>query len=246
MKKKFLGKVGAITLSATMLAGGILPSISYASNGIVQTQVIDGIKIETLKETRAVKKVRSTENGITTIAEFNKTANVLTITEDGKEPIVIDIDKAVNEYLESQNTTLEELEQAQVQSRGVIREENTYTNYEYTISKSGSTESWQIRTPKGSSLTALNKKTKTYNSSTKSNLNSFKSKVDQIDKLELQILGGITLTFFFTCATVILAGTSAGAVATGLAAVGAAGTTANRFLTLFAAQKDAKLYYGRL
>ena len=190
-------------------------------------------KTEIIEETDEKRVVRSLENEVETVATFDKLDNTVTVVVNGKEPVTIQLEAASS----NQPVAL---------ARAATTGENTFSNYEYTITHS-SPEKWNITMPKGDSVIQKNAKTVTYKSSTKSNLNQFKQSVDKINNLELLILGGTSITVLLLGIALVLSLPTAGSgtLTTALAAAGVYGNVARQIIQLSTEMKNAKIYYMR-
>ena len=188
---------------------------------------------EIIEETDAKRVVRSLENEVETVATFDKLDNTVTVVVNGKEPVTIQLEAASS----NQPVAL---------ARAATTGENTFSNYEYTITHS-SPEKWNITMPKGDSVIQKNAKTVTYKSSTKLNLNQFKQSVDKINNLELLILGGASITVLLSGIALVLSLPTAGSgtLTTALAATGVYGNVARQIIQLSTEMKNAKIYYMR-
>lgn len=176
---------------------------------------------------------RSLENEVETVATFDKLDNTVTVVVTGGEPVTIQLEATSSE-------------QPVALARAATTGENTFSNYEYTITHS-SPEKWNITMPKGDSVIQKNAKTVTYKSSTKSNLNQFKQSVDKINNLELLILGGASITVLLSGIALVLSLPTAGSgtLTTALAAAGVYGNVARQIIQLSTEMKNAKIYYMR-
>lgn len=134
-----------------------------------------------------------------------------------------------------------------IAARAATVKENTFSNFEYTITF-GSKEKWQIRRPKGDSLVNYYYKNVTRTSSNKSNLNNFKNQVDIINDAELKMFGSFGSSVGFTLLGIILSVPSAGSgtLTSALAAAGAYGAGLSQGLRISRAAKNATIYYHRI
>ncbi|MCC9622037.1 geobacillin-26 family protein [Thalassospira sp. MA62] len=230
MSKRFIIPLTGILLTSTLSVGTGHAAeneqpISMQEGTVPQTEIIE--------ETDAKRVVRSLENEVETVATFDKLDNTVTVVVNGKEPVTIQLEAA------SSNQPVE-------LARAATTGENTFSNYEYTITHS-SPEKWNITMPKGDSVIQKNAKTVTYKSSTKSNLNQFKQSVDKINNLELLILGGASITVLLSGIALVLSLPTAGSgtLTTALAAAGVYGNVARQIIQLSTEMKNAKIYYMR-
>lgn len=155
----------------------------------------------------------------------------MSFVRERKEPVTIQLEAASS----NQPVAL---------ARATTTGENTFSNYEYTITHS-SPEKWNITMPKGDSVIQKNAKTVTYKSSTKSNLNQFKQSVDKINSLELLILGGASSTVLLAGLALVLVLSMPTAGSGTLAAAGVYGNVARQIIQLSNEMKNAKIYYMR-
>lgn len=230
MSKRFIIPLTGILLTSTLSVGTGHAAeneqpISMQEGTVPQTKIIE--------ETDAKRVVRSLENEVETVATFDKLDNTVTVIVNGKEPVTIQLEAASS----NQPVAL---------ARAATTGENTFSNYEYTITHS-SPEKWNITMPKGDSVIQKNAKTVTYKSSAKSNLNQFKQSVDKINNLELLILGGASITVLLSGIALVLSLPSAGSgtLTTALAAAGVYGNVARQIIQLSTEMKNAKIYYMR-
>lgn len=230
MSKRFIIPLTGILLTSTLSVGTGHAAeneqpISMQEGTVPQTEIIE--------ETDAKRVVSSLENEVETVATFDKLDNTVTVIVNGKEPVTIQLEAASS----NQPVAL---------ARAATTGENTFSNYEYTITHS-SPEKWNITMPKGDSVIQKNAKTVTYKSSAKSNLNQFKQSVDKINNLELLILGGASITVLLSGIALVLSLPSAGSgtLTTALAAAGVYGNVARQIIQLSTEMKNAKIYYMR-
>ncbi|MEH7452483.1 geobacillin-26 family protein [Gottfriedia acidiceleris] len=242
-----------IRITAVYSDGASASPISYANSS-----VIPFVNINLIKSNEVENVVSITENKITKTATFDKINKDLTIQRENEEPFILVISELADasliqedyigniEYVLSlsENGSIDEVQNL-IESRVAKTTENTFSNYEYTITHS-SPEKWEIRKPKGSSLISKEAKKVTYNSSTKGNLNSFKSQVDKINSLEWQIFGGALSATGLSILTLVLSLPNAGGSTLTSAALGVYGATATKVLSLHTAMKNARIYYYRL
>lgn len=230
MSKRFIIPLTGILLTSTLSVGTGHAAeneqpISMEEGTVPQTEIIE--------ETDTKRVVRSLENEVETVATFDKLDNTVTVVVNGKEPVTIQLEATSSE-------------QPVALARAATTGENTFSNYEYTITHS-SPEKWNITMPKGDSVIQKNAKTVTYKSSTKSNLNQFKQSVDKINNLELLILGGASITVLLSGIALVLSLPTAGSgtLTTALAAAGVYGNVARQIIQLSTEMKNAKIYYMR-
>lgn len=230
MSKRLIIPLTGILLTSTLSVG-----TGHAAENEQPISMQEGLypQTEIIEETDAKRVVRSLENEVETVATFDKLDNTVTVVVNGKEPVTIQLEAASS----NQPVAL---------ARAATTGENTFSNYEYTITHS-SPEKWNITMPKGDSVIQKNAKTVTYKSSTKSNLNQFKQSVDKINNLELLILGGASITVLLSGIALVLSLPTAGSgtLTTALAAAGVYGNVARQIIQLSTEMKNAKIYYMR-
>ncbi|WP_078147484.1 geobacillin-26 family protein [Exiguobacterium sp. HVEsp1] len=230
MSKRFIIPLTGILLTSTLSVG-----TGHAAENEQPVSMQEGTvpQTEIIEETDTKRVVRSLENEVETVATFDKLDNTVTVVVNGKEPVTIQLEAASS----NQPVAL---------ARAATTGENTFSNYEYTITHS-SPEKWNITMPKGDSVIQKNAKTVTYKSSTKSNLNQFKQSVDKINNLELLILGGASITVLLSGIALVLSLPTAGSgtLTTALAAAGVYGNVARQIIQLSTEMKNAKIYYMR-
>lgn len=230
-----------------MLISGNAPLLTHAkasdtTDDVNNFQQLSHVKNQEknliILEDNLQQKVTSvTDGGITTKSTYDKVNEKLIVEVENEKPIVIDMNEATKiakeQYSQDSNTT--------TYARANTVKENTYSNYEYTITF-GKKESWQVRIPKG------NSKTRTRTNSNKSTLNNFKTQVDIINDAELRMLGLLGSTAFFGVLAVILAMPTAGSgtLTSAMSAAGAYGGALSQGVTMQRAQKNAIIYYNRL
>lgn len=215
MSKRFIIPLTGVLLISTLSVG-----TGHATENEQPISMQEGLypQTEIIEETDAKRVVRSLENEVETVATFDKLDNTVTVVVNGKEPITIQLEATSSE-------------QPVALARAATTGENTFSNYEYTITHS-SPEKWNITMPKGDSVIQKNAKTVTYKSSTKSNLNQFKQSVDKINNLELLILGGASITVLLSGIALVLSLPTAGSgtLTTALAAAGVYGNVARQII----------------
>lgn len=230
MSKRFIIPLTGILLTSTLSVG-----TGHAAENEQPVSMQEGTvpQTEIIEETDTKRVVRSLENEVETVATFDKLDNTVTVVVNGKEPVTIQLEATSSE-------------QPVALARAATTGENTFSNYEYTITHS-SPEKWNITMPKGDSVIQKNAKTVTYKSSAKSNLNQFKQSADKINNLELLILGGASITVLLSGIALVLSLPTAGSgtLTTALAAAGVYGNVARQIIQLSTEMKNAKIYYMR-
>lgn len=255
---KFTSRLLGVLIAFVVFASTVLPGISHAEEGtdvIAVPQVITDNAVE--------RVVLTTENGIVTKATFNKELNTLIIEEEGKDEVALNIGELSEAYIQTGaiETKSKGLFEQPV-SRGIsisppvvpgvevmatsTTSQNTFINYEYTITHS-SPEKWQLRRPNGDSLVKYYYKDTTRTSSNASNLASFQSAVENINYLELRAIGGSLTTLGLAWLAFILSVPTAGSgtLTAGLAALGAYGATLDTLVKLHRQANLASTYYHR-
>lgn len=214
-------------------------SIIVHAVGAEKNEVTDFVQIITDNQDERIATY--SENGVTTTAIYDKKNSILTIEEPNSEVIIVDLDEVTEEFLDNQNTN------PVITPFASTVKENTFMNYEYTITF-GSTEKWQLRRPKNGSTINYYYKNVTRNNSNKANLDNFKKTVDNINSLEWKIWGGAITSLGLGWISFILSVPTAGtgSVTTGLAALGAYGNTLNNLVKLHNHAKNAEIYYHRV
>ena len=232
-----------IIILITMVLGFInsSPIIAYAttSEDIKENQLVTE-KVRVVEDTQDRRVAVYTENEIETVAIYDKENNIITIESPNTETITIDLAEKTENLLEQQSET------PNISPMARTVKENTFINYEYTITF-GSKEVWQLRRPKNDSLINYYYKNVTRNSSNKSNLDNFKRKVDEINDLEFKIIGQSLTTLGASWLSFILSVPTAGGatLTAGLTALGAYGAALNNLVKLHGAARDAEIYYHR-
>lgn len=249
---KISSKILILPMSASILLTPFSNSVNAEESTISQqendTEILKAMSdfeiqnsdFKIIKSNPLENVIQVTEDDITSIISFDKINQIMTIESQSYSTKVIDFNSTDKSNNFSDENFL--MKSASVSKTS----ENTFSNYEYTITHS-KPEKWNIRMPKGDSLLSKNSKSVTYKSSTKENLNSFKSQVDKINSLELNIIGGASVSVLMSGLAVVLSiPTAGGATATAaFAAAGIYGNTVKQLLSLMNAMKNAKIYYMR-
>lgn len=235
---KFFGKILIVLITTMVLSTSVSPTLSHA-----ESTIKDPVVVENSKKRIAITK----ENGVVTKAVFDKTTNILTIKENGKEPIIIDLNKTSEEYIanETIKTDVSNTQSNLISAYSLwtpTTKQDTFINYEYTITHS-SPEKWQLRRPNGDSLYRYYYKNVTRTSSNGSDLLKFQGYVENIDYYEWKAIGGSLTTLGMSWLSFILSVPTAGAgtLTTGLAALGAYGATLDALVQV---HKNANLARG--
>lgn len=258
MKKLFISCIIGI-MSSILIFASIGPSVASAKESqndpALQKHLQEMKELEALDlndyELKVVvdndleRIVETVENGKVTTGSLDKTTNVMTIETEGEETITIDLN---NTYEHSSEPILDEItvesgfeHDLNISPFAVIAQENTWTNYEYTINTGNK---WQLRRPQPGTLTKTYYKNVTEKSSNKSNLSKFKSSVDKLNTAEWKYLGLSFTVPIGTAATVVAAAINGGAaIAVGLATAGIVGAAASAALDMHRHAKDAHYYY---
>lgn len=246
---KNLGRLVTVLMALVMVLS-VLPGISSASE-------TEGTAI--LKDNATERVAETVEGGVTTTATFDKKANILTIEEEGKEPIVIKLGELSQQYLEEKvilaapNGLTPEIgltpenglsPSPEIGLLAATTKQNTFINYEYTITHS-SPEKWQLRRPKDDSILNYYYKNVTRTSGNKTTLSNFQDRVEKINALEWKFIGGSLTTAGLSWLSFILSVPTAGAgtLTAGLAALGAYGATADAMIKIHGHANKARTYY---
>lgn len=83
---KLFGRFLSVLLAVVILGGTVLPGLSRA-----ETEISEGTSVITDNSEERV--AQTIENGVVTKATFDKKSNTLTIEEEGKEPLVLDLEE---------------------------------------------------------------------------------------------------------------------------------------------------------
>jgi len=239
MKKKlkhFLIMIAAVLFIST--PSSVLANTHDAVN-TPTTLIIDGKK-ETLKTIQDDENVRIVESvneaGKKSVATFDKVKNTMLMENEGEEPVFIDLSKAMDLKGQIENDEIKVGTQASVVS------EYTYSDYEYEITMSNP-KKWKILRPKPSGSGQFYKQT-TQGTHNSTNLESFKSSVDQIDELEKTAIG--ILGFSVVVAALITIASAGIASAAVWAAFGISVAEIGILVALDSACADAEWYYGEV
>ena len=255
--KKFVVALATGTLlftsnSALLAHASSLDSFDF-NNGNSTTITVDNDSfgsVEIVEDNAHERVAEYTEEQGTTVATYDKGNNILIIDSPSDGLTIIDLNEKSEQLLgqkssDSSMSLISNSGFSTLSSTGSVKQ-NTYSNYEYTITF-GKSEVWQLRRPKNGSMVNYYYKNVTRNSSNATNLNSFKKKVDLINDLEWKIIGqavaGGGLGFIAFVLSVPTAGSAS--VTAGLASMGAFGTAMNNSLKLHAANRNAEIYYHR-
>ncbi|WP_430789704.1 geobacillin-26 family protein [Virgibacillus flavescens] len=214
MLKKLLG----VLLAVVVFGATVLPAISYGET------VKEGINI--VKDNDIERIAVSLEDGEEIEATLDKDSNILTIEEDGEER-VFDLDALAEEYVESGSISPDvSSSQTDFGIMAATTKQNTFINYEYTITH-GSPERWQLRRPDGKSLIKYKYQNVTRTTSNKSQLTRYQGYVENINYYEIRAIGTSLTTLGLSFLAFILSVPTAGAgtLTAGLAALGAYGAT---------------------
>lgn len=155
---------------------------------------------------------------------------------DGEEPIFIDLSKAMELKRQIEN------DEIKVGTMASVVSEYTYSDYEYEITMS-SPKKWKIFRPKPDGSGQFYKQTtQIQGTQTSTNLESFKSSVDQIDELEKSAIGVLGFAVFVAALiTIASGGVASGAV---WAAFGIAVADIPILVMLDGACSEAEWFYG--
>lgn len=254
---KFTSRLMGVLIAFVVFASTVLPGISHAeTDSTAVTQV--------LTDNAEERVVLTTQDGIVTKATFNKELNTLIIEEEGEDEVALNIGELSEEYIETDaidavGSGLFE----QTVTRGIslsppvsgvdlmattpTTKQNTFINYEYTITHS-SPEKWQLRRPNGESLVKYYYKNTTRTSSNASNLASFQTAVENIDYYEKRAIGTALTSLGLSWLAFILSVPTAGSgtLTAGLAALGAYGAALDALVKLHRNANLASTYYHRI
>ncbi|MGM0830599.1 MAG: geobacillin-26 family protein [Bacillota bacterium] len=234
---KFSSRLVAVLMALFVLAATVLPGISFASS--------EGTQV--LQDNKNKRIAINVTDGVVTKATFDKKSNTLKIEEKGKETVSIDLEEVSNKYVEENVISEDTTKSSDFGIMAATTKQNTWINYEYTITHS-SPEKWQLRRPKGDSLVNYYYKNVTRTSSNASNLDKFQTAVENIDYYEWRAIGTSLSTVGLSWLAFILSVPTAGAgtLTAGLAALGAYGATADALLKLHKNANLASTYYHRV
>lgn len=197
------------------------------------------LSLNILVDNSTERVVESVQDGVKSIAIFNKLTNVLTTKVEGQEEVVLDLNAIAKEQLkiESEN---------EMNALAGKLEENTWTNFEYTINY-GSPNKWQMRRPNGNSLTSILYYNVNETNKNKSNLKGFKDSVDSLNDYERRFIGAVTGVGILTIASLVVAAINGAAgVAVGITAIGISGAAYNYCISMERAAKRAYHYYWQV
>lgn len=228
--KSLLSVMIALVVFAT-----VLPGMSYAGN--------DGTQV--IKDNDEVRIAQTVQNGVVTKATLDKKTNILTIEEEGKEKIVLNVDALSNQYIDKNR--ISDTPSSEIGLMATNVKQDTFSNYEYTI-YTGSPEKWQVRRPDNGSIVYYKYKDVTRTTLNATTLDLFQNTVEKIDALEWTFLGGAATTVSLSWVSFVLSVPTAGAgtLTAGLAALGAYGATLTTAVALQTQFNYAETYYGRL
>ena len=234
----------SVLIAVVVLMGTVLPGISYAETESIAEDT--NVVIDNSKE----RVAQVTENGVTTKATLNKESNTLTIKEEGKEPLVLNLGEITKEHITDGDIKIPTDFSKDFSTMGIFTpktKQDTFINYEYTITHS-SPEKWQLRRPKGDSLFNYYYKNTTRTSSNKTNLDLYQNHVEKINALELAAIGSAITTVGLSWLAFILSVPTAGAgtLTAGLGALGAYGATLTSLIALHSYVNKARTVYFRI
>ena len=170
-----------------------------------------------------------TDSGIV-IATNDKTTGVLTVdTYDLEEK------NLVSTQILDLNAIAESIENDISLAANDHMYQHTFSNREYDIYYYSSYTSWELRSKDS-------RKTRTQTSSNISNLESFRSAVEDVNSAEYEIIINIGTTAAITAITAYLTG----GLAAGLAAAGGSAAVATAFTDLNSACNTADYYFNKL
>lgn len=197
------------------------------------------LSLTILVDNSTERVVESVQDGVKSIATFNKLTNVLTTKVEGQEEIVLDLNSLAKEQLkiESEN---------EMNALAGKLEENTWTNFEYTINY-GTPNKWQMRRPNGNSLTKILYYNVNETSKNKANLTGFKNSVNSLNDYERRFIGAVSGVGILTVASLVVGAINGAAgVGVGLVALGVAGAAYNYGISMERAAKNAYHYYWQV
>lgn len=227
-----------VSLIVSAFSGTALAEESLEGTTVKTEQ---GVEVKIVKDNKRFRITESTQDGVKSTATFDKKKKILTLEEDGKNAIVIDLN-AIEE-----DTSNDATDGAGGIGIMATSGENTFSNYEYEIDLSVSPNKWELRRPQPNSFFDTYYKKVTETSSNRTNLNEFKKAVEDINSLEWQFIGYNTGIAISAALTVILtAVTAGGAVSTGLVALGLSGKALDVALKIHERCEDAHYYYFKV
>lgn len=200
--------------------------------------ILEGIEIKIIKDDENERVVETIENGVTSIGVFNKKNNELTTEVKGNKSSQVKIDLD-----EVDSSDFSDDQQGDISTFAATRVENTYSNYEYTITYT-SPQKWQLRRPKPNTLNSTYYKNVTLSKKNSGNLNNFKKQVDLLNDYELKFIGAASGATILWLASLVVASLNGGAgVAVALVAVGVTGAAYNYGIAVERSAKNAQHYY---
>ncbi|MFS0836731.1 geobacillin-26 family protein [Paenibacillus sp. 1P03SA] len=234
------------TISSTIVISMLLGS--FAATGVFaetsqsdETQLIyqnqkfsSGLEIKSIKDEKDTRTVTAVENGINTVATFDKEKNTLKLEVENQEPILLDLN-AISKSTNSNNNVI---------SPQASLGQNTWSNFEYDINMV-SPSIWELRRPDPQSpVTMRYYKKVTQTTGNQGTLKEFKTAVDDINMLEYQVIGYASASVLTTIIGVIVTGISAGTGAgTMIVALGLTGKMLDTALKLDRRCNDAYYLY---
>lgn len=256
MKKAKVIKSLVVSFIFTLIIASIGPSFANAATFKKENQSIAALELDSAKhsdtieylenvdfkiiqDNKNVRVIESTENGKTSIAILNKNKNVLTLQIKGDDSTKVEID--MNEIAETVNS-FDNSEDLATYAASTL-EENTFTNYEYTITFS-SPEKWQLRRPNPDNMLKYYYKDRTKTTTNSTKLTNFKKEVDNLNYYEWMFIGASSASMIVTVAAVIAAAITSGAgLAVALAALPISGAAYNYALKMGTAANNAHYWY---
>jgi len=223
----------AVLLFTTASSTGVFAKEKDTTSPI--TIVSDGVKVEIVKDNDDVRIVKTAES----TSVFNKKTKVLTVTDEGKEPITIDLNDISTDI--NDNATIETIN---LSSFNPTSGENTFSNYEYDIDQSKSPDKWELRRPDPDEFNSTYYFRVDEKSSTKNGLYKFRDAVKSLNSAEWKLIAytglGGALSIFAIAVTAVSGGLGLTAF---VAAIPVLGFALDAAIDVYEACDDANYWY---
>ncbi|WP_298466927.1 geobacillin-26 family protein [uncultured Psychrobacillus sp.] len=224
--------VVAVMIFFSIFASPISTALA-AENTVLQLENGESYKVNDSKNERVVESING---NVYTKVTFDKLSNVMTIEEEGKEPLVLDLSTSGNEQYQTNNQ----------QIAAATTYQHTLLNYEYEVDQNKSPNVWELRRPKDNIVNYWYKTVK-QTSSNKADLIAFRNAVEDLNAAEIHLLATITIgipvmTVLAAVFSIVTAGTGAAPAAI-LMALGLTGSALKASLNMVTAASDAHFYY---
>lgn len=231
-----------ISMTYPSIANANSTSMLESQNNAINKEVFGSdtdLTLNILKDDLNERIVETVENGIKSVAVYNKKDNTMTLKIDGQEEVFFDLD----EYKELEEKAMQD-EDRSFSTNVASVEENTINNYEYTMWYT-SPYKMEMRVP--DSLFGMQSKTvyKTGSTERQNNFEYFRTAVDSVNDYEaLYIATGVSATILWLASAIAISLGGGTAVAVALTAAGVTGAAYRYGILTERACKSALHYYN--